>query len=629
MNKNLRFSHKILLAAALIVMAAFASFTLYNDYLQRNAIREDLDNYLNEMGDVTANNIQTWLAGRILLIDNLAQNIAINPEQSTVASLLEQKALTSTFMASYLGDATGSFTIRPDAKMPAGFDPRVRPWYKGAESSSTATLTEPYIDAATGQTIISIASASKKAGQSVGVVGGDLSLQTLIDTLGARNFDGMGYAFLVSSDGKILVHPDKALVMKTLSEAFPDSTPRISSDFSEVQVNGQTRIVTFTQIKGLPSVNWYIGLSVDKDKAFSMLTEFRASAVIATLIAVAIIIALLGMLIRILIQPLHVMTRAMADIADGEGDLTKRLTIQSNDEFGVLGTAFNRFVERIHGSIREVSSATGQVNEVALRVVAASNSSMFNSDQQASRTNSVAAAINQLGAAAQEIARNAAQASSQASDARSLAEDGQQVVERSIAAMNKLSSMLSASSTNIESLNSKTVNIGQILEVITSISQQTNLLALNAAIEAARAGEAGRGFAVVADEVRNLAHRTQESAQQVQTMIEELQVGARESVSTMSDSQRHSQDSVEIANLAGERLNSVTLRIGEIDGMNQSVATATEEQTAVVESINVDITEINTLNQEGVENLQSTLRACADLEQQAVRLKQLVGNFRI
>ncbi|PWE41086.1 chemotaxis protein [Pseudomonas prosekii] len=629
MNKNLRFSHKILLAAALVVIAAFASFTLYNDYLQRNAIREDLDNYLTEMGEVTASNIQTWLSGRILLIDNLAQNIAINPEQASVSSLLEQKALTSTFMASYLGDATGHFSIRPDAKMPDGFDPRVRPWYKGAESSSTPTLTEPYIDAATGQTIISIATASKKAGQSVGVVGGDLSLQTLIDTLSARDFDGMGYAFLVSADGKILVHPDKALVMKSLSEAYPKDTPRISSDFSEVEVDGKTRIVTFTPIKGLPSVNWYIGLSVDKDKAFAMLSEFRTSAVIATVIAVAIIIALLSMLIRILIQPLHVMTRAMQDIADGEGDLTKRLTIQNQDEFGILGTAFNRFVERIHTSIREVSSATGQVNEVALRVVAASNSSMFNSDQQASRTNSVAAAINQLGAAAQEIARNAAQASNQASDARSLAEDGQQVVDRSIKAMNQLSSMLSASSSNIESLNSKTVNIGQILEVITSISQQTNLLALNAAIEAARAGEAGRGFAVVADEVRNLAHRTQESAQQVQTMIEELQVGARESVSTMSESQRHSQDSVEIANLAGERLNSVTMRIGEIDGMNQSVATATEEQTAVVESINVDITEINTLNQEGVENLQSTLRACSDLEQQAARLKQLVGSFRI
>jgi methyl-accepting chemotaxis protein len=629
MNKNLRFSHKILLAAALIVIAAFASFTLYNDWLQRNAIRADLNNYLNEMGEVTAGNIQTWLSGRILLIENAAQNIAINPEPANVASLLEQKTLTSTFMATYLGDATGHFTIRPDTKMPDGFDPRVRPWYKGAESSSTSTLTEPYIDAATGQLIISIATASKKAGQSVGVVGGDLSLQSLVDTLAARDFDGMGYVFLVSADGKILVHPDKALVMKSLKEAYPQDTPRISSDFSEVTVDGKTRIVTFAPIKGLPSVNWYIGLSVDKDQAFAMLSQFRTSAVIATIIAVVIIIALLGMLIRLLIQPLHVMTRAMEDIADGEGDLTKRLTIINNDEFGILGTAFNRFVERIHSSIREVSSATGQVNEVALRVVAASNSSMYNSDQQASRTSSVAAAINQLGAAAQEIARNAAQASNQASDARGLAEDGQQVVDRSIKAMNQLSSMLSASSSNIESLNSKTVNIGQILEVITSISQQTNLLALNAAIEAARAGEAGAWFAVVADEVRNLAHRTQESAQQVQTMIEELQVGARESVSTMSDSQRHSQDSVEIANLAGERLNSVTQRIGEIDGMNQSVATATEEQTAVVESINVDITEINTLNQEGVENLQATLRACSDLEQQASRLKQLVGSFRI
>ncbi len=627
MNKNLRFSHKILLAASLIVIAAFALFTLYNDYLQRNAIRDDLNSYLHEMGDVTAGNIQTWLTGRIALVENAAQNIATDPKAA--AGVLEQKTLTSSFMATYVGDSTGAFTIRPDTKMPDGFDPRVRPWYKGAQSSSGSTLTEPYIDAATGQLIISIATPSTKAGQSIGVVGGDLSLQTLVDNIGALKFGGRGYAFLVSADGKVLVHPNKDLVMKTLADMYPKNTPKISNAFSEVEANGKDNIVTFTPIKGLPSVNWYLGISVDKDKSFAMLSEFRTSAVIATVIAVVIIIALLGMLIRVLLQPLHLMTRAMQDIADGEGDLTRRLTIQNHDEFGTLGNAFNRFVERIHTSIREVSSATQQVNEVALRVVSASNSSMVNSDEQANRTNSVAAAINELGAAAQEIARNAAQASHQASDARHLAEDGQQVVERNIKAMNQLSAMISASSSNIEALNSKTVNIGQILEVITSISQQTNLLALNAAIEAARAGEAGRGFAVVADEVRNLAHRTQESAQQVQKMIEELQVGARDSVSTMGESQRHSLDSVDIANLAGERLNSVTQRIGEIDGMNQSVATATEEQTSVVESINMDITEINTLNQEGVENLQSTLRACSDLEQQAARLKQLVGSFRI
>ena len=628
MNKNMRFSHKILLAAALIVTAAFASFTLYNDYKQRHAIRHDLNNYLQEMSRVTANTIQTWLNGRSLLIENLSQNIALDADMGNITRLLEQKAMAAAFMGVFLGSSDGVFIIRPDAKMPEGFDPRVRDWYKSAQNSSSSLLTEPYIDMATGQQVISIVQSVFKDGQNIGAIGGDLSMQMITDSLNALDFGGLGYAFLVSADGKILVHPDKALAMKSLVEAYPKNTPQISDDFSEVDVDGKTRIVTFTPIKGLSSVNWYIGLSVDKDNAFSMLSEFRTSAVLATVIAVAIIIALLGLLIRFLIQPLHAMTRAMVDIADGEGDLTRRLSIQNNDEFGLLGTAFNRFVERIHGSISEVSSATGQVNEVALRVVAASNSSMLNCDQQASRTRNVAAAINQLGAAAQEIAHNAAQASSQASDARSLAEDGEHVVGRSIVAMNQLSNMLSASSTHIESLNNKTVNIGQILDVITSISQQTNLLALNAAIEAARAGEAGRGFAVVADEVRNLAHRTQESAQQVQTMIEELQIGARESVSTMSDSQRHSQDSVDIANLAGERLNSVTLRIGEMDGMNQSMATATEEQTAVVESINVDITEINTLNQEGVENLQSTLRACSDLERQAVRLKQLVGSFR-
>ena len=629
MNKNLRFSHKILLAASLIVIAAFSLFTLYNDYLQRNAIRHNLDNYLHEMGSVTANNIHTWLRGRILLAQNLAESIALTPEPAQVANLLEQKTLSSTFMAVYFGDSQGGFTIRPNSKMPDGYDPRTRPWYKDALNSAASSLTEPYIDAATGQMVISIGAPVRIAGQTLGVVGADLTLQTITDSINALNFNGMGYAFLISADGKILVHPDKTLVTKNLKDIYPQDTPSINAGFSEIQVDGKTRIVTFAPVKGLGSVNWYIGLSVDKEQAFAALSEFRTSAIIATVIAVVSIIALLGLLIRLLMQPLHVMTRAMQNIAEGEGDLTRRLVVESQDEFGMLGSAFNRFVERIHSSISEVASATEQVNEVALRVVSASNSSMLNSDEQASRTNSVAAAINELGAAAQEIARNAAQASHQASDARGLAEEGQQVVERSISSMQQLSKMLGTSSGHIESLNDKTVNIGQILEVITSISQQTNLLALNAAIEAARAGEAGRGFVVVADEVRNLAHRTQESAQQVQKMIEELQVSARGSVSTMEESQRHSQDSVEIANRAGERLISVTERIGEIDGMNQSVATATEEQTSVVESINMDITEINTLNQEGVENLQSTLRACSDLEQQAARLKQLVGSFRI
>ncbi len=625
MPANLKFSHKILLAASLVVMAAFALFTLYNDYLQRQAIRADLQSDLEQMGEMTAGTIEHWLSGRILLVEQVAQSISRDAAPDRVTGLLEQPALTSTFAFTYLGGADGSFIMRPDEEMPADYDPRTRPWYTDAQTAGGSALTEPYVDANTGELIITIATPARPAG----VVGGDLSLTTLVNIINSLDFDGIGYAFLVSADGKILVHPDKTLVTQHLKDAFPQNTPRIGGDFSEVEVDGETRILTFTPVKGLPSVNWYIGLSIDKAKAYAMLGEFRASALVATLIAVVLIILLLSMLIRVLMQPLNAMGKAMQDIAQGEGDLTKRLEVQAGDEFGELAKAFNRFVERIHASIREVSSATLQLNTVAKLVVNASNASMLNSDEQANRTSSVAAAINQLGAAAQEIAHNAAQASTQASEARLQAEDGRQVVEQTIAAMNALSTKISDSCGQIEALNSKTVNIGQILEVIKSISEQTNLLALNAAIEAARAGEAGRGFAVVADEVRNLAHRTQESAQEIEQMIESLQVGSRASVSTMTESQRYSEQSVGIANQAGERLGSVTQRIGEIDGMNQSVATATEEQTSVIESLNMDIVEINTLNQEGVENLQATLRACGDLEQQAGRLKQLVESFRI
>ncbi|MDI9781982.1 methyl-accepting chemotaxis protein PctA [Pseudomonas aeruginosa] len=629
MIKSLKFSHKILLAASLVVFAAFALFTLYNDYLQRNAIREDLESYLREMGDVTSSNIQNWLGGRLLLVEQTAQTLARDHSPEAVSALLEQPALTSTFSFTYLGQQDGVFTMRPDSPMPAGYDPRSRPWYKDAVAAGGLTLTEPYVDAATQELIITAATPVKAAGNTLGVVGGDLSLKTLVQIINSLDFSGMGYAFLVSGDGKILVHPDKEQVMKTLSEVYPQNTPKIATGFSEAELHGHTRILAFTPIKGLPSVTWYLALSIDKDKAYAMLSKFRVSAIAAALISIVAILVLLGLLIRLLMQPLHLMGRAMQDIAQGEGDLTKRLAVTSRDEFGVLGDAFNQFVERIHRSIREVAGTAHKLHDVSQLVVNASNSSMANSDEQSNRTNSVAAAINELGAAAQEIARNAADASHHASDANHQAEDGKQVVEQTIRAMNELSEKISASCANIEALNSRTVNIGQILEVIKGISEQTNLLALNAAIEAARAGEAGRGFAGVADEVRNLAHRAQESAQQIQKMIEELQVGAREAVATMTESQRYSLESVEIANRAGESLSSVTRRIGEIDGMNQSVATATEEQTAVVDSLNMDITEINTLNQEGVENLQATLRACGELETQAGRLRQLVDSFKI
>ncbi|MDD2159628.1 methyl-accepting chemotaxis protein [Pseudomonas sp. MIL19] len=629
--RNLKFSHKIMLAASLVVIAAFASFALYNDYMQRNAIRENLENYLRDMGNVSAGNIQHWLNGRVLLLDSLGETVEDSGDAVALSNSLQHRSIASSFLYAYLGEADGTYTQYPASDLPAGYDPRQRPWYKMAQAGSGVGLTAPYLAADPRDgLLITITRAVRRNGVLAGVVGGDLKLETIDNILSSLDLGGLGYAFLVDDTGTVLVHSDREQVLKGLDNLFPGGKPMLSTALQDVQAaDGAARIVTFVPVQGLQGVRWYVGLSVDKNKAYAALQEFRLSAVMVMVIGVAAILLLLGLLIRFLLQPLHVMSRAMGDIAQGEGDLTQRLQVNSLDEFGELAVAFNRFVERIHESIREVASTTSAVHERVRTVVAASNASMSNSSEQAARTDSVAAAINELGAAAQEIARNAADASTQASGARQGAENSQQMVEKTLGAMSDLSSKIEAAGAHIETLSQKSNDIGQILDVIKGISEQTNLLALNAAIEAARAGEAGRGFAVVADEVRNLAQRTQSSAQEIQQMIEQLQTGAQDAVNTMVESRRFSDDSVRIGKQAGENLQSVTRRIGEIDGMNQSVATATEEQTSVVENLNMDITEINVLNQDGVRNLEASLRACTELDQQAGRLKQLVDSFRI
>ncbi|MGY4526796.1 methyl-accepting chemotaxis protein [Pseudomonas sp. TE21394] len=630
MSRTLKFSHKMLFAVSATVIAVFCLFALYNDYTQRTAIRSDLDSYLRKMSTGTASNVQAWLTGRMLLIESITETVAARSELLNSLDLLTQKTVFATFLAAYVGTQDGQFVTPTPDDMPKGYDPRERPWYQAAVASAHTILTQPYLDPSNNQLTMTIADpVFRSNGRLAGVVGGDLSLEALIEIINAQDFSSDGAAFLVSEDGTILVHPNQDLVMRPLNDAFSGVKAIEADVVYEVQQQGKSRLLTFAPVNGLPSVKWFIGVSVDKDQAFGTLSLFRKTTAVATFGAVIAIVSVLGLLLKILMRPLRAMGSAMRDIAEGEGDLTRRLTIRGNDEFGELGSSFNRFVERIHESIREVSTAAIEVNEVARRVVRESNLSVTNLDQQAARTAGVAAAINELGATAQEIARNAATASQSSTDARSLTADSQVVVGETITAINQLSTNIAASCATIEELNASTANIGQILDVIAGISQQTNLLALNAAIEAARAGEAGRGFAVVADEVRSLAHRTQESAQQVHVLISQLQTGAGGAVTLMEKSQGRSTKSVEVANLAGDHLAEIARRIAEIDGMNQSVAVATEEQTSVVESLNIDITQINELNQSGVKALQSTLLACTDLESEARRLERLVKGFQI
>lgn len=630
MPTQFSFTAKVTAASSIIFVAAFASFVFFNDLKHSKAIDQETQSYMLEVAELTATTVGKWLDGQSRMLSTLQDLLRTDGDtEEKIRRTLNLKSFTSEYLFTQFGTVDGKMYSVPAGNRPADYDPRVRPWYKTAIVIGSPVATEPYVSASTGKLVVTISGPVAENGKVSGVVGIDIPADHVIAVINSVNFGGAGFAFMVNEEGTILLHPNQALNLKRMADAYPGSPSRISAGSSEMTCDGKACLVAYSPVRNQAGQKWYIATVLDKKTAYRSLSEFRDAALVATVAAVVLGILLIGLLVRRLLKPMRDMELAMRNLASGEGDLTHRLSVNSQDEFGRVATSFNQFVERIHASIREVSTATQFVNASAQKVLAASNDSMSNSVEQADRTNTVAAAINQLGAAAQEIAGNAANASHNATSASSDAEQGKQVVHSTISSIEALSDRVLSSCDHIGSLSTKSENIGRILEVIKGISEQTNLLALNAAIEAARAGEAGRGFAVVADEVRNLARRTQESAQEINRMIAELQSGARGAVQAMQESQALSSESVRVANLAGERLVGITHRVGEIDGMSQSVAAATEEQTAVVESLNMDIVEINKLNQNAVRNLQASLEACSELERLAARLQQLVGGFKL
>ncbi|MBC3475683.1 methyl-accepting chemotaxis protein [Pseudomonas taiwanensis] len=627
MGLHLRFGHKIVLAASAIVLVVFSSFAVISESRQRDEIRKSVQQFLQAVGSDSASSISHWIAGRTLLVENLAQAAALSPHSQAVAPYLSLQSMKQTFIATFVGWQDGAFVTFPDDPMPAGYDPRSRPWYELGMAASGVAITEPYADSITRELLVSIVDKVQVRGQVLAVAGADVALKSVVDIINAADLKGMGYAFLVSGDGKVLVHPDPSMSMRRLDDVVPGAQPSLLDRLQEV--SGGKELLMFIPVRGLPSLDWRIGLVVDKQKAYAPIEASRRVTFITLFLAVLVVIALLGALVQRLLLPLRTMSNAMHDIAQGEGDLTVRLANRSNDEFGALAQSFNRFVGRVHESMQQVASATKAVDQGVRAVTQASEASLSSSSEQSTRTSSVVTAIQQLGAATQDIAQNAALASQRTVSARDQAASGYAVLTDTIAAIDHLTQLIGASGNSIDSLHAKTAGIGQILDVITGISQQTNLLALNAAIEAARAGEAGRGFAVVADEVRSLAHRTQQSARQVQQLIEELQEEAQRSVGQMQDSQHYGKESIDIAQKAGVRLGSITTIVGEIDGINHSVAAATEEQSTVADLISSDTTELDLLNRKGVENLRETLDACARLQQQVESLRGLVSGFRL
>lgn len=320
---------------------------------------------------------------------------------------------------------------------------------------------------------------------------------------------------------------------------------------------------------------------------------------------------------------------SLEDMARGEGDLTVRLPESGADEIGELVTSFNTFVSKLQGLIGEIVGSIAQLASAAEEMSAISAESNSNVTKQQAETGQVATAMNEMSATVQEVARNATQTSASAHKASGEANGGRHVVDETITSINALAGEVEKAAVTIQQLESDSENIGSVLDVIRGISEQTNLLALNAAIEAARAGEQGRGFAVVADEVRTLASRTQESTLEIQSMIESLQSGAAKAVAVMEQGRSQAKVSVENAARAGESLHAITESVTTISDMNTQIASAAEEQSAVAEEIDRNITNISQLGDQTADGARQTETSSQEMAQLAVQLQTLVGQFKV
>lgn len=334
-------------------------------------------------------------------------------------------------------------------------------------------------------------------------------------------------------------------------------------------------------------------------------------------------------LVKSLLSPLQNIRQRLDEIASGDGDLTQRLPVNGQDELASLAGAFNRFVEKIHGLVRHVSGMTGELNGLVSAVANQAERSEQAMNLQRQETDQVAAAINQMSAAAQEVARSAQGAAQAATAADQEGASATRIVSASVENIHALVDELRHSGGSLDQLQQDVQSIVGVLGVIRSIAEQTNLLALNAAIEAARAGEAGRGFAVVADEVRSLASNTQRSTQEIQGMIDRLQQGTANTVAAMRQSSDAGNATREQANQASGSLETIAGLIGTINAMNTQIASAAEQQTAVSEEINRSVQQIAQAVERIADETRQGTQTASSLAALSDNLNSAVRQFRI
>ncbi len=457
-------------------------------------------------------------------------------------------------------------------------------------------------------------------------------------------YDESNYFWINDMHPKMVMHPIKPeLDGKDLSNKTDENGKKLFVEFVDTVKKSGSGIVPYlwpkpgsddpvqkiSYVKGFSPWGWIVGSGVYVDDVEEAFYEELMTLGSIVLVILGLLAALSFLITNSIICPLRKTTLAMNDISQGEGDLTARLDVAGNDEVSKLSVAFNRYTEKIQNIIRQVGDATGELTSSSNELHSVSDETNNGMLMQHDETQKAATAVTQMASTVKEIAKSSEAAARAANDADKEALAGKTIVGEAAATINMLASEVDQSAEVINRLENESESIGSVLDVIRGIAEQTNLLALNAAIEAARAGEQGRGFAVVADEVRTLASRTQESTQEIQEMIEKLQVGSREAVKVMDSSRATTQKTVTKANEAADSLENIAEAVTIISDMNTQIASASEEQSAVAEEIDKNIVQISGLAEQGAENTTRVSNASERLSNLSGGLETLVRQFKV
>jgi methyl-accepting chemotaxis protein len=457
-------------------------------------------------------------------------------------------------------------------------------------------------------------------------------LSYVVERLKKIKIKESGFVFLVDSNGNIKIHPNNEVKELTpISDLYNiDATQLLSTQKTNIRElvndNGESVLVVSTLI---PALNWYLVAEVPQAEVFASLNEL-----LFKLIIWGISCGLLMMLAAILVTnntllPLKESARLFTELGNGSGDLKQRLPVQGQDEIAQLAQGFNQFANKIQQTLSQVADKADALRTSAEKVAEESERSRLDSHSQHDKTLMVVTAINQMGATVQEIASNASLAADTTKGAEQASEQSITIVDNTKQTIINLANDMQKMGSVITTLAGQTESIGSILDTVRGISDQTNLLALNAAIEAARAGQQGRGFAVVAEEVRKLASRTLESTAEIQNTIDRLQHEAKHALQTSHLSHERSLLGVKSADEVQYSLNDISSRITILSDMNAQVATATEEQSTVVQDINLNLDFINQLTEKNTNTAELLASQASELLSISQQLEQLVSTFRL